>query len=52
MQENEDIGKLFRERNRIDERLCQHRKKTAIMFMDIKGSPDYFDSRLSGLKKI
>jgi class 3 adenylate cyclase/CHAT domain-containing protein len=43
MQEKEDIGKLLRERDRIDGKLHEHRKKIAIMFMDIKGSTDYFD---------
>lgn len=43
MQEHEDIGKLLRERDQLDDKLHQHRKKIAIMFMDIRGSTDYFD---------
>lgn len=43
MQENEDVGKLLRERDRIDDKLHQHKKKTAVIFIDIKGSMSYFD---------
>ncbi|UCG78859.1 MAG: CHAT domain-containing protein, partial [Nitrospirota bacterium] len=43
MERKEDLEKLLRDRDKLDEALHQMREKVSVMFTDIKGSTDYFE---------